>query len=466
MWQNRQTSFKIAMFTNLQLSAARWVFSDALETSAGNVVLIVHDEVTAGTAECLRVAATSRDIGAEVEVVHVPFDRQAAFSKIAYKALDPALRTKIDEADRVVMLQKTAPEVSFFRLAVLEYCIQIKRGCRAASMPGVTLDVLGLCLGDLKVVTRRCDLVADLMVRSRVARLITTQLDGTTLELRLPLSGGWPVKSTGRIRSNDWGNVPSGETFVVPAEYAAQGKVVINGSVLYYPLPDDEELVLDIQDGVVRFPFHAIGGVRREATRLLFDESGREIYDRCTTLCELGIGTNGDITRFTGLQLFDEKILGTVHLGFGRNKQFGGSIDSPVHNDFVIKAPTLFLDDVLVTEGGRFVLADQVVYPNWRNVPSEGLGDAQFIRVGPEHAERDDTGVFLSWVSPRGQSTQRTRIGDQETCLTGADLLTAIEREQGGMSVGELVDRMKSKYDAAAVRSTVALLKSFRLVEV
>lgn len=451
------------MFTVQQIQAAKWVFSEALETTQGSAVLIVHDEETAPTAHCLLEAANAPEIGAQAQIVDVPFERQVAHSRL--KHIDPALKKVIDKADRVIMLQKTAPEVSYFRLAVLEYCIQQRRGCRAASMPGVTLDYLPLCLGDLKAITWRCELMADLLVRSHEARLLTTSLNGQEMSLSIPLGNGWPIKSTGRILPNDWGNVPSGETFLVPTEYAAKGEVVIDGSILYYPIPDDEELMLSVDRGIVHPLVRAKGIVGEKITTLLFNSAGREVYDSCSHLCELGVGTNGDINRFTGLQLFDEKILGTVHLGFGRNRQFQGSIESPVHNDFVTRRPTLLVDDVVVTDKGKFVLSEEDVYPNWRRVKPISLLEDQVLSIGPEIAKLDGDQAFLSWVSPRGQSTQLTRVGDLETSAIAAKILKVAEKARDQLTMNDVLRCMKGKCEPEAIRATIALLSMYSLVE-
>jgi leucyl aminopeptidase (aminopeptidase T) len=43
-----------------------------------------------------------------------------------------------------------------------------------------------------------------------------------------------------------------------------------------------------------------------------------------------------------------EKIKGTVHLAIGDNAHFGGTVESDLHEDFVLPHPELFLDGELV----------------------------------------------------------------------------------------------------------------------
>ena len=72
-------------------------------------------------------------------------------------------------------------------------------------------------------------------------------------------------------------------------------------------------------------------------------------------VAELGIGTN-DKARLTGVILEDEKALGTVHVAFGSNATFGGTVEAGVHLDVVMLAPTLYLDDELVMKNGKLLV--------------------------------------------------------------------------------------------------------------
>jgi len=69
------------------------------------------------------------------------------------------------------------------------------------------------------------------------------------------------------------------------------------------------------------------------------------------TVGEFGIGTN-PASRFCGITVEDEKILGTAHVAIGRNTGFGGVNMAPIHLDFVITKPTIRADgDVLMADG-------------------------------------------------------------------------------------------------------------------
>jgi len=57
-------------------------------------------------------------------------------------------------------------------------------------------------------------------------------------------------------------------------------------------------------------------------------------------LCEFGIGTN-HAARLTGIILEAEKAYQTIHVAFGSNHTFDGTIKTNVHIDCVTKEPVV-----------------------------------------------------------------------------------------------------------------------------
>ncbi|TGU57377.1 aminopeptidase, partial [Mesorhizobium sp. M00.F.Ca.ET.186.01.1.1] len=80
---------------------------------------------------------------------------------------------------------------------------------------------------------------------------------------------------------------------------------------------------------------------------ILGDQDGR-------LLGEFGIGTN-DKARITGVVLEDEKVYGTIHVAFGSNNTFGGTIVAGVHIDLVVKDPDVYLDDTCIMKSGKLL---------------------------------------------------------------------------------------------------------------
>ena len=72
-------------------------------------------------------------------------------------------------------------------------------------------------------------------------------------------------------------------------------------------------------------------------------------------MAELGVGTN-EAARPTGVILEDEKILGSIHVAFGDNHTFGGTIRVSSHIDQVVLRPTVTVDGSVLLKDGRLLL--------------------------------------------------------------------------------------------------------------
>ena len=101
-------------------------------------------------------------------------------------------------------------------------------------------------------------------------------------------------------------------------------------------------------------------------------------------LGEFAIGTNPNITRFTGNTLFDEKIKGTCHMAVGASiPGTGGVNELAVHWDMVCdlrKDSRIYADGELFYENGEFVVRFAEHAP--ANNTGEGAGSmgAMFAR--------------------------------------------------------------------------------------
>jgi aminopeptidase len=73
---------------------------------------------------------------------------------------------------------------------------------------------------------------------------------------------------------------------------------------------------------------------------------------------EFGIGTNREMTFFTNDILYDEKILGTIHIALGRSyTQCGGVNQSSLHWDIVKDLRhegTVYIDGEPAFQGGAW----------------------------------------------------------------------------------------------------------------
>jgi len=220
--------------------------------------------------------------------------------------------------------------------------VAARGGSRIATMPGITADMFyeGAMTADYSKVSALTARLADLLTEAKSARI---EYNGR--KLVMSLAGRKAVASTGRyLKPGESGNLPSGEAYIAPVEGSAAGDLWVDGSVAGI--------------GKVRAPL-LISVVRGKASS--FEGWGAsELENMLRTpearnIAELGIGTN-DRARLTGTVLEDEKIYGSVHIAFGDNSTFGGTVKAGIHIDCVMLKPDLYLDDNPIIRGGEFIV--------------------------------------------------------------------------------------------------------------
>lgn len=206
-------------------------------------------------------------------------------------------------------------------------------GTRVATMPGITEEMLVRTMSaDYEAIAVTTRAVAERLTAASVARVTTAA--GT--DLTLPIAGIAAIASTGLIREKgQWGNLPSGEAYLMPAEGQAEGVLVIDGA-----LAGIGRLTQPVRVVVERGVAVAVeGGDQAQA----FWRQMQAVGPGAFNVAELGVGTNPR-AQVTGNILEDEKVLGTVHVAFGNNVSMGGTVDVPFHVDGILLRPTLLLD--------------------------------------------------------------------------------------------------------------------------
>lgn len=203
-----------------------------------------------------------------------------------------------------------------------------EHGISVITMPGITEDMFlnGAMSADYSLVEKETTEMTQKLTETKSVIIRT----GTDHELKIEVEGREGVPSTGVFRSKAAsGNLPSGEAYIAPVEGISEGTIEINGSIAGIGLVK-EPVILTIQQGKLT---HASGEDGEKLLELLGDGDGR-------FLCELGIGTN-HAARVIGNILEDEKAYNTIHVAFGSNHTFGGTIKTNVHIDCVTKNPVV-----------------------------------------------------------------------------------------------------------------------------
>ena len=141
-------------------------------------------------------------------------------------------------------------------------------------------------------------------------------------------------------------NIPCGEVFMAPVRDTAEGWIKFD-----YPAIEAGKEVPDIRLEFKKGKVVKFSASKNEdflAQMLKTDKNA--LY-----LGEFGIGLNPKIKKFTKNLLFDEKIIGTIHLALGMAyKENGGGNDSALHWDIVkdMRKAKIILDGKVVQENG------------------------------------------------------------------------------------------------------------------
>ncbi len=217
-----------------------------------------------------------------------------------------------------------------------------KKGVRAASLPGVTVEMLNRAqTADYLKIKKINDRIYKKIKNKKILRIKTDK--GTDLLVYIQT----PVIDSGLyIKKGSFGNLPAGEVLFAPVEHKTKGIVVIDKTMagigkLKSPIK------LKIENGYVK----EITG-KKEAVKLdklLGEFKTKAVYN----IAECAFGTNYK-AKISGITLEDEKVFGTVHIALGDNTSFpGGKTRAPVHLDGVISKPTVYVDGKKIMNKGK-----------------------------------------------------------------------------------------------------------------
>lgn len=314
------------------MRGARIAVETCLAVKPDESVLIVTDYERQPIAEAL--AAAVQALGGDpVTVLMRPRERNAQEPPAAIAAAMRAVQVAFLVTTRSLSHTTAREEAT-------------KAGVRLASMPGVTAEMMrsGGMTADYDEVARISDAVTAALIGKR--EIWIESAAGTRLRLgKVGREPAQPPDNGLYHKPGEWGNLPAGEAFLAPLETEADGVLVVDGSLAQIGIPD-QPVRLEFRGGRV---VDIAGGRAADRLRALLEGlNDPAVY----TVGEFGIGTN-PASRFVGITVEDEKILGTAHVAIGRNTGFGGVNMAPIHLDFVITKPTIRADDQVIMEDGK-----------------------------------------------------------------------------------------------------------------
>ncbi|MEW4372009.1 aminopeptidase [Paenibacillus kandeliae] len=310
-----------------RIEISKNVLTDCLGLQAGETLAVVTDDSRKELAESLYEAG--KRLGAESMLLLMQERSKSGEEPPA------AIATAMMNASVVVCVTRYSLTHTSARKQAAA------AGARLATMPGITEDMFthGAITAEYDKVKELTETVTALLTEASTVRI---EKDGRSLSFSIESREGVP--STGLyLNPGESGNLPSGEAYIAPLEGTASGELIADGSVAGLGALSSP-LLLTVQDGRL---VAAEGDKGDELLHMLGDDQGR-------MLGEFGIGTN-DKARITGIVLEDEKVYGTIHVAFGSNNTFGGTVAAGVHIDIVVKQPDVYLDDRLIMRAGELV---------------------------------------------------------------------------------------------------------------
>lgn len=221
-----------------------------------------------------------------------------------------------------------------------------KAGARVGTMPGITEDIMVRTMrADYHEIARLTEKISAILSEGKMAHLTTPA--GT--DIRIPIDGINAISSTGLVlEPGTFGNLPSGESYLMPKEGESEGVYVVDGSLAGIGMISGEPVRITVERGM------AVKIEGSDQARQ-FDETVRSLGEKARTLAELGVGTNS-MAEIKGTILEDEKVLGTVHLALGNNVSMGGTSNVGFHVDGILLKPTLKIDDRKILENGKMLI--------------------------------------------------------------------------------------------------------------
>ncbi len=282
------------------------------------------------------------------------------------EALDPAASVPMAEVFAGVDLFLAPTELSAtapLKVAARTY------GFRAATMPGFSRAMVPALRLDYVEVDRRCRQLEGLLDRAERADLLFRLSGGARCELTLDLRHRQAHASGGLLREpGTAGNLPSGETYIVPYEGERDGEPSRSAGRLPVQLPDlapgageresdtlpgagegGEVVIYRIEGNRAVAVEEGGATARREAERLAREPA----YGN---LAELGLGILAAYGLApVGSVLLDEKL--GLHIAFGRSDHFGGIVGP---GDFSAPSEVVHIDRVYLPALQPAVTAERV----------------------------------------------------------------------------------------------------------
>lgn len=248
------------------------------------------------------------------------------------------------DGKRLALFKKTLAPLREERLKNTRWCALLYPSIGLAQDAGMSFNEFAdfffkACLRDWETAKKRM-----LPLKKRLDRCKRVRITGKSTNLTFTLGDRKSVICAGEV------NLPDGEIFIAPDKYSVEGTILFN-----MPADYQGKLFYDVQ-----LTFEK-GKIIKESARNDIAEL-KKILDTdkgSRYLGEFAIGLNSQITRQFFNPVFDEKILGTIHLALGHcYPQSDNGNKSSIHWDLIYSmrdGGRLMFNDKIVIESGNFI---------------------------------------------------------------------------------------------------------------
>ncbi|MBL7100726.1 MAG: aminopeptidase [Nanoarchaeota archaeon] len=193
---------------------------------------------------------------------------------------------------------------------------------------------------DWKKESKKQDKIKEVLDKGEQVRIVAEDTD-----IIFSIKGRTAIKCDGKH------NMPDGEVFIAPVETSMEGYIHYSYPAIYGSR-EVSGITLKFKKGAV-VSARAVKNEKFLKAMLKIDEGAKYVG-------EFGIGMNVGITKFIKQILFDEKIMGSIHLALGMAYKEGGGVnESALHWDMIKdlrKGGAIYIDDKLIQKSGKFVI--------------------------------------------------------------------------------------------------------------
>ncbi|MBK9140882.1 MAG: hypothetical protein IPM23_00190 [Candidatus Melainabacteria bacterium] len=323
-------------YTKDHKAAATYLLVECGNLREEERLLILCDETTADMAAM--VALEGKELSTNVQVLEIPLASQHG-QEPPKSALDTMC-----ESDLIISLCK-------YSLAHTSARIRAgRRKARFLSMPCFTNDLFldPAIWADYRGQYPTVRKISEIFTFGETIRVTTVLGTDISLSIKERIGNCCPGFV---LAAGDLGSPPDIEANISPLETDSYGTVIVDGSIT---CPEIGLLCTPVRLSVDRGKivcFESSNSLYKAELERMFelDDSPKRV------LAECGVGLNPK-ARLTGVMLTDEGALGTMHFGFGANHTVGGNNKVDFHLDFVLREPTIYVDDSMIMQEGELII--------------------------------------------------------------------------------------------------------------